>query len=238
MLDLRGTNPAAQPEGSPVGVPPVGATSISFDAPTRRSSPILESGAKAPTGKGIVHVGDTTPGPVVMIVSIVAVAIAGAAGLVASYLVTQQQARLLTEENRHSQLVTQLTTGTTGAQLQRIQTTAQQLAAVGQQSGATPWVDLLDALSGQMPGAIQLTNVTFDSQTKVLTLNGNGTTYEDVAKAIASLETSTRFEKVSLQNAAEAQDEDTVQVDFAITATYVPVLATPVPVTATQGATQ
>ncbi len=238
MLDLRGTNPPARPEGSLAGVPPVGASSVSFEAPPRHASPILESSAKAPTGKGIVHVGDTTPGPIAMIVAIVVVAIAGAAGLVASYLVTQQQARLLADEQRHAELTTQLTTGVTGERLSLLQTTAKQLAAVGQQRGSTPWVSLLDALSSQVPGAIQLTNAAFDSQTKKLTLNGNGGTYEDVAKMIAALEASPRFEQVALQNAAETQIESAVKVDFAVVATYIPLLpAASTPATQT-GATQ
>ena len=226
MLDLRGTNSPSEPQTPvPTGVPAVGSTNVSFEAPARRSSPILESGAKAPTGKGISHVGDTKRDPIIFVVAIASVAIAGAAGLVASYLVTQQQTKLLAEDQKHATLVAQLTTGTTGENLTRIKTTALQLAVVGQSGSDTPWVSLLDALSGQVPGAVQLNNASFDSTTKKLTLNGNGKTYEDVAKVIASLEASTRFDQVILQNAAEAQTEDSVQVDFALVALYVPIVA-------------
>lgn len=239
MLDLRGTNSPSEPQTPvPAGVPAVGSANVSFEAPVRRSSPILESGAKAPLGKSIARVGNTKHDPIIMVVAIASVAIAGAAGLVASYLVTQQQARLLAEEQRHAEAVAALTTGTSGDNLVRIQTVAKQLAVVGQSGADTPWVSLLDALSGQVPGAIQLSNASFDSQTKKLTLNGNGKTYEDVARVIASIESSTRFESVVLQNAAETQTEAAVQVDFALTATYAPVvIATPVSAPV-QGGTQ
>lgn len=242
MLDLRGSNSFAQPDRTTsTGVPGVGTTDVSFTPPPRHSSPVMEAGSNAPAGRGISGVVSTKKDPIVLVVAIVSVALAGAAGLIGSYLVTQQQTKLISNTSKYDELVVKLHTGETGKNLQLIQTTAEQIKILTASKAQTPWVPLLDALGTQIPGAIQLKNAAFDSSTKLLTMSGSANTYEDIAHAIAALEASDRFSGVNLQNAAASQVETTIKVDFSIVATYLPtqpvVAATKVVPTATQGAT-
>jgi Tfp pilus assembly protein PilN len=224
VLDLRGVNPSSQPEQSKsTGVPGVGTNDVSFAPPPRRSSPILETGSNTPSGKEITGVASTKKDPVILVVAIVSVAVAGAAGLFASYLVGNQQKKLITKTTDYDTLVGQLHSSQTGKDLELIQTTAEQLSVLKSASTSlTPWVALLDALSGQTPGAIQLKSTAFDSSTKLLAISGNGTNYDDVARVIAALEKSERFSNVALQNAAASQIGTVAKVDFSIVATYLP----------------
>ena len=70
MLDLRGANPSSQPNQSmPTGVPGVGTTDVSFTPPTRRSSPVMEAGSNAPSGRGISGVASTKKDPIILVVA-------------------------------------------------------------------------------------------------------------------------------------------------------------------------
>ncbi len=246
MLDLRGTNSAPKPAQQPVaaGVPTVGANDVSFTPAPRRSSPILETGSAGP-GKTIQGVGaGRTNDPIVMVVALVSVALAGVTGLVASYLSVQQASRLTTATNQYDSLVAQRTTGTTGDNLKLIETTAAQLTALqGATATSTPWAGLLDVFASQVPGAIQLKSSTFDSRTSLVTITGSGNAYEDVAHLAAALGASDRFKDVALQSAASVVTDTSSQIDFSLAATYVPVApaaqaAASGTGTATQGATQ
>ena len=224
MLDLRGAGQPSQPERPPTGVPTVGSNDVSFEPPVRRSSPILNAGGNAPTSGVIAAVAANKKDPIIMVVAISSVAIAGAVGLFASYLATQEQVKLQTNSSKHDQLTAQLATGELNKQFKLIQTTSSQLSVlVKSKSLQTPWVSLLDALGGQVPGAIQLSNASFDSETKALTLSGNASTYDDVAHIIAAIDASDRFSAVVLQNTAVSQNKDSLQAAFSIIAQYVPI---------------
>ncbi len=223
MLDLRGTQSSSQPSTpAAAGVPNVGSNDVSFAPQPRRSSPILESGSAAPANNSIHGVTATKQDPAVPIIAVVCVAIAGAAGLLASYLVTQEQTKQLAANDKFQELTTQLTTGDTGKNLQLIKTTAAQAQVLTAAVQDTPWVSLLDAMSGEVPGAVQLKNATFDSQTKLLSLIGSGGSYDDVAHLMAALESSDRFSGVTLQSASSSQLDATVRTDFSMSVTYVP----------------
>ena len=238
MLDLRGTNSSSPERPAPAGVPSVGSTDVSFTPPPRRSSPVLDAGNSGPTAKNISGVAAVKNDPVILVVALVSIAIAGVAGLVGSYLTTQQQVKLDTANKRYEQLNSQLHTGDTGKNLELLQLTALQVDVLAASKAQTPWVSLLDALGGQIPGAIELKNASFDSTTKVLTLGGSGASYDDVAHVIAALEASTSFANATLQNAASSQVENVVRVDFSIIAHYVPTTPVVAATTTTQGATQ
>lgn len=240
MLDLRGTNSSQSEQPAGIGVPSVGSTDVSFTPPPRRSSPVLDAGSNAPAGRGITSLGAAKSDSLLLVVALVSIAVAGVTGLVASYLVTQEQVKLAANTAKFDQSMTKLHSGQTGKNLALIETTANQLNVLATTKTAqTPWVSLLDALGGQIPGTIQLKNASFDSTTKLLTLTGSGATYDDVAHAIAALEASDRFSNVVLQNAAASQVETTVKVDFSVIAQYLPTQIVPAVVTTpAQGATR
>jgi Tfp pilus assembly protein PilN len=220
MLDLRGTQNSSQP--IPKGVPNVGTSDVSFAPSAQHSSPILETGSRAPNGKNISNISEIKKDPIILVVAIVSVAIAGATGVFANYQATQQQKQLETNTRKYDTLNAQLTTGDTGKNYQLIQTTAKQLAVLTASKADTPWVSLLDAMSGQVPGAVQLTNSAFDVKTKTLTLSGNGKTYDDVAHLMAALDASDRFDQVVLKNSSLNQTGTDLKADFSITTQFVP----------------
>ncbi len=152
--------------------------------------------------------------------AVVAVLIALAGGLFASYERAQESGRLESRTAQAAELVTQLSTGELGATLARATVVDRQLktyAAV--RSERTPWTSLLDAYADRIPSGVTLTATAF-GEDATLRIDGSASRYEQVAQLMAALDGHEAFSEVRLISATRTEQASGTSIAFSLSASY------------------
>lgn len=189
----------------------------------REASPVLEESATAPKKNVIGIGGSDKKSTSVLVVALTCIALAGAAGLFASYFKLQEDQQFAKKSEDFSLLAQQLSSGETGENVALVKTTAAQLTAftTAVQSVA-PWNDLLTVFAGRVPGSVSISNANFDDASTSLRIDGTGITYSDIATFMAAFTASDRFSNPSLGSTAQTEEEGEVKTSFTMTVDYLP----------------
>lgn len=195
-----------------------GSAAVSAPAPAKPS-------VSGPPVSPARTVSQVTPGGserVALYAAVVAVLVATAAGLAASYFQAQEQGRFESRTAQVAELVTQLSTGELGATQARLSEIDRQLSTYTKlESGGAPWASLLDAFADRIPGEVTLTATTF-GEDATLRLEGTAGQYDHVARLMAALEDHEVFAGVSLVSATRIEQASGTSVTFSLTASYTP----------------
>lgn len=166
-----------------------------------------------------------------------------AAGGYVSFVRADRAATIATRNREITQLRAQLGT----PDRVKAASVADQLKlSVGAVQGAltttSPWTPLLTVLADRTPSGVVLTAAAVDAKLNVR-LNGNATSYGDVARFMAALEGSQSFNQVTLDTTAKSDSTTGQSVAFTLHATFVPpaalsTAAQPAPAASSHGAAQ
>lgn len=219
MLDLRsnqsGDGLPKKPTG--VGIPEVGEPVVGGSEPRLAKSVQRKTQLKS-TGSTIQRRSNDS---LALYTAIIGVVIALISGLIALYFAGNERNQAEQSRSEYSSLQTQLNNQPVIGQLSRIRKVSKQIETLNLAgTGATPWPELLDVYSGLVPGAVSITSTSFDSETSLLTIEGEAANHFEVGNFVKSLDISSRFSQPLVLATTFSEDPEKSVVVFTITAKY------------------
>ncbi|MBI4185428.1 PilN domain-containing protein [Candidatus Berkelbacteria bacterium] len=169
---------------------------------------------------GITTIDGGSSDRVILAVTVTAVVLVALTGVVVSFLDARSRAEAQKLDSEVSALAAQLETGSVADAFHRAQTVARQIQILGSfQAQATAWPAVLDALTAVIPKSSQVTNLTFGAD-QTLRVEGEATNGEEVARFMAALDASDRFDPPTLSSLSLNETVDGSATLFSLQTTY------------------
>jgi hypothetical protein len=193
---------------------------------TPQASPILEHAARE-RARDLKSIAPNDNSRIILYSSLVAVVITALAGLVVQYFSVQENAKLGRAESKLQEVTASLQTGQNAVYLAEVNKVADQLDVFQTMRGdLVLWPELLAATEELVPNQIQFVAAVYDDTQKTLTIDGEASSHQDVAKLIKSLDQATVFSTVKLESSSLNESPTETVVAFTVSAVYEPITQT------------
>ena len=218
MLDLRSNQPEKKPNSANSSIPTVGA--LDDSEPIKARKPL---GRRPELKSTNTIVKQRSADSIALYAAIIAVVIAFGAGALALFFAGNERNQAEQSRSEFSSLQSQLNSQPIIGQLSRIRKVSRQLEVLNTVDiGATPWPDLIDVFAGLIPGAVSLTSSNYDSETNLLTIEGEAANNYELGNLIKSLDVNNRFNQPLVLASTLSESPDRTVVNFSVSAAYVP----------------